>query len=69
MRAGFHLILASSVGARDGMGLELTNEAGERVAEVFQNDINGARTFNMFGKQPVPVDVIEWLLTEASTRL
>lgn len=67
-RAGFHLILASSVGERDGMGLELTNDAGECVAEVFQDDINDTRTFTVFGEQRLPI-AIEWLLAEARTRL
>jgi len=52
--AGYGLILASSVGERDGMALELTKVDGERVAEVFQDSVDGARTFTVFGEQQVP---------------
>jgi hypothetical protein len=65
----FHLVLASSVGARDGMALELTRADGERVAEVFEDSETDVRTFTVFGEQQVPVDVIEWFLSEARTRL
>jgi hypothetical protein len=69
MIAGFSLILASSVGERDGMALELTRVDGERIAEVFEDDETGARTFTVFGEQQVPIAAIEWLLSEARTRL
>ena len=55
MIAGYGLILASSVGERDGMALELTKVDGERVAEVFQDSVDGARTFTVFGEQQVPI--------------
>ena len=67
--AGFSLILASSVGERDGMGLELIRADGERVAEVFDDDDTGARTFTVFSEQQVPILAIEWLLSVAKTRL
>jgi hypothetical protein len=67
--AGYHLILASSVGKRDGMALELTRESGERVAEVFEDDETKERTFTAFCEEPVPLAAIEWLLTEARIRL
>jgi hypothetical protein len=69
MISGYRLILASSVGERDGMTLELTRDDGTRVAEVFEDDETGARTFTVFDEQHVPVDVIEWLLEEARRRL
>jgi hypothetical protein len=56
-------------GERNGMALELTREHGERVAGVFEGDETGARTFTVFGEQRVPVAAIEWLLSEARTRL
>jgi hypothetical protein len=52
--AGYHLVLASSVGDRDGMALELTRDDGERVAEVFEDDESGTRTFTVYGEQQVP---------------
>ena len=69
MIAGYGLILASSVGERDGMALELTALDGERVAEVFEDGETGARTFTVFGEQRVPIAAIEWLLNEARDRL
>lgn len=69
MSAKYHLILASSVGERDGMALELTADDGERVAEVFEDDATGARTFTVFGERRVPLEAIEWLLSEARTQL
>lgn len=69
MIAGYRLILASSVGKRDGMAFELTKEDGERIAEVFEDDETKERTFTAFGEKPVPLEAIEWLLAEARTRL
>jgi hypothetical protein len=68
MIAGYRLLLASSVGERDGMAIELTRDDGTRVAEVFEDDQTGRRTMNVF-EQNVPLDAIEWLLTEAKARL
>lgn len=68
MIAGYRLVLASSVGERDGMGLELTRDDGVRIAEVFEDDETGLRTVNLF-QQDVPVAAIEWLLAEARARL
>lgn len=55
MIAGYGLILASSVGERDGMAMERTKVDGEPVAEVFQYGETGARTFTVFGEQQVPI--------------
>ena len=50
--------IASSVGQRDGLALELIDARGERVAEVFRDDKrDGALTFNSFGEISVPLDV------------
>ena len=54
MIAGYGLILASSVGERDGMAMERTKVDGAPVAEVFQYGETGARTFTVFGEQQVP---------------
>jgi hypothetical protein len=68
MTAGYHLILASSVGVRDGMALELTREGGTRVAEVFEDDESRRRTLTVF-EENVPLEAIEWLIAEAKTQL
>jgi hypothetical protein len=68
MISGCRLILASSVGDRDGMALELTTDNGRRLAEVFQEDGSGRRTVTVF-EPDVPLEAIEWLLAEAASRL
>jgi hypothetical protein len=69
MNSDFHLLLSSSVGLRDGMSLELIGFDGERVAEVFEDDETGARSFTAFGERRVPPEVVEWFLSEARNRL
>jgi hypothetical protein len=66
---GYRLILASSADGRDGMALELTSEAGERLAEVFEDSDSRERTFAAFTEESVPVAAVQWLLSEASRRL
>jgi len=61
---GFHLVLASSVGIRDGMALELSRVDGPCVAEVFEDSDTLQRTVTLF-EPGVPLDAIEWLLEEA----
>lgn len=65
---GYKLVLASSVGERDGMGLELTRGDGTRVAEVFEDDETGLRTVTLF-EASVPLQAVEWLLAESRERL
>ena len=69
MIAGYRLIFASSVGERDGMAMELIRDDGERVAEIFQDDATGQRTFSVLADESVPIEAIEWLVTEARDRL
>jgi hypothetical protein len=68
MIAGYHLVLASAVGEREGIGLELTRVDGGCAAEVFEDGDTGSRVVNVFD-QNVPVEAIEWLLAEAKARL
>ncbi|WP_435749015.1 hypothetical protein [Microbacterium sp. PMB16] len=68
MKEDFHLILASSVGERDGMALELTRADGEIVAEVYEDDASKARTVTLF-ESGVPLEAIEWLLASARVKL
>lgn len=68
MIPGFRLLLASSVGERDGMAMELVRDDGTRVAEVFEDDDTGKRTVTVF-EGDAPLDAIEWLLLEARARL
>jgi hypothetical protein len=61
----FRLTLASWVGERDGMSLELTAKDDARLAEVFHDDQTGQLTVTVFGDRPVPIDAMEWLLARA----
>lgn len=65
MSAGFQLTLASWVGERDGMSLELSTEDGTRLAEVFYDDDTREMTVSVFNEQRVPIETMEWLLLRA----
>jgi hypothetical protein len=65
MTAGFHLTLASWVGERDGMSLELSAQDGTRIAEVFHDDDTAEITVTVFAERRVPIEAMEWLLTRA----
>ncbi len=63
----FEAVVGSDVD-RDGMYLQLTNAAGEPVAEVFYSDVDGAMTFTTY--QPaLPLEAAEWLIAHARVRL
>lgn len=66
---GYKLLLVSAVGKRDGMALELAEESGEQVAEVFEDSATKARTVRFFVDRPVPLEVVEWFLAEAARGL
>ncbi len=66
---GYRLLLVSAVGERDGMALELSRETGEQIAEVFEDDESRARSVTFFTDEPVPLAVVEWLLSEAARQL
>ena len=68
MITGYRLIIASYVGERDGMAMELDHDDGRQVAEVFEDEETRQRTVNLFEKD-VPLEAIEWLLAEAAARL
>ncbi|SBN61862.1 hypothetical protein GA0004736_0759 [Curtobacterium sp. 9128] len=53
--AEYSFVLASVVGERDGMALELRDSSGDVVAEVFEADATGACTFSMQSGASVPV--------------
>ncbi|WP_253854008.1 hypothetical protein [Prauserella alba] len=50
------------------MTIELTRDDGRRVAEVFEDDKTGNRTVSVF-EQDVPLEAMEWLLSEVAARL
>jgi hypothetical protein len=56
------------MGERDGMAPKSTAD-GEPFAEVFEDYATDARTFTVFGELGVPLEAIEWLLSESKTQL
>ncbi len=56
---------------RDGMYLELSDGVIEHaaLAEVFYEDSNGQMTLATFDNARVPLEVVEWLISEARRRL
>lgn len=68
MLSGYRTLLASSVGTRDGMALELALADGTQIAEVFEDSTTGDRTVHLFVDR-VPAEAIEWMLAEARARL
>lgn len=66
---GYRLLLVSAVGERDCMALELSRDTGEQVAEVFEDEETRSRSVTFFTGDPVSLDVVEWLLSEAARQL
>jgi hypothetical protein len=60
--------LGSDVNPRDGMFLELRDAQDAMVAEVYFDDPTGDFTVTT-RPTGVPLEIIEWLLAEARTRL
>ena len=67
MSARFKFQVASDV-IRDGLGVELINESGEVVAEVFRCDRDHSVVVNTFSYE-VSLDALEQLLAAARSRL
>lgn len=65
---GFSTRLASSVGERDGIGLELTLDDGEVIAEVFERKATGERTVTLF-RPELPLETLLWFLKRVDTEL
>lgn len=49
---------------RDGMYLELADQDGRIVGEIFFSDIDGKMTITLFLPE-VPVEVVEWMIARA----
>lgn len=66
----FELTMGSDV-QRDGMFLELSDGVIEHapLAEVFYADTNGQMTLATFGNVSIPLEVVEWLISEGRRRL
>jgi hypothetical protein len=66
---GYRLIMASSVGERDGFAIELLTADGKTVAEVFEDHATKARTFRQLADTSIPIEAVEWLLETARSSL
>jgi hypothetical protein len=66
----FELTMGSDV-HRDGMFLELSDGVIENapLAEVFYADPDGQMTLATFDNASIPLEVVEWLISEARRRL
>ncbi|MDB0527593.1 hypothetical protein LBW56_12920 [Ralstonia solanacearum] len=64
---GFQLQIASDV-QRDGLGLELLNDSGKVVAEVFRSDANNSLEVSLFD-DGLPFVEVERLFRIARTEL
>lgn len=62
----YSFVLASYVGDRDGMAMELRNGAGDVVAEIFEDDESRRCTFSMPNGAVVPVSQVQKLLSRAA---
>ena len=59
--------VASDVG-REGLGIELLDQTGQVVAEVFRSDREGTAVVNTFSYD-LPLQAIEALIAQAKERL
>lgn len=62
-------VLASFVGSRDGMALELHHPDGHVLAEVFEDDRTKVRTVSFYTTDPVPLEDVEELIDRARRHL
>ena len=53
---------------RDGMYLEVREQDGLDIAEVFYADADGSMVLTTFGR-PVPLPLVEWMIGVAKERL
>lgn len=65
----YKLRLVSAVGDRDGMALELADDEGEQLAEIFRDDDRNTLTISIFSDEPVDLTAIEMLIAEAKIAL
>ena len=62
---------AATIGSdvqRDGMYLELADQDGHIVGEIFFSDVDGKMTV-ILCQPEVPLEVVEWMIATAKVRL
>jgi hypothetical protein len=69
VKNSYRLVLASDVLDRDGLRLELLDQSGARIAEIFRDDENGSRRMTVFVQGPIPIDVVEWFVANSKDLL
>ncbi|GAA3600919.1 hypothetical protein GCM10022223_15740 [Kineosporia mesophila] len=69
----YSVVMASDVGDRDGIGLELEDVAPAPgrglVMEVFRDDDSGMSTLRCFTSDPLPLELVERFLAQAQESL
>lgn len=63
----YEVIVGSDV-QRDGMYLEVSNQAKAVIAEVFYSDEHDTITFTGFVSD-IPLPLVEWMIGQAKARL
>ncbi len=70
MKEGYTLVLASDVYERDGLGLELYDQAGQMVAEIFRDDATQSTNFTVVAPAAsIPLSVLDWFVSRAKADL
>ena len=60
--------VGSDVSPRDGMMIELWDDAQTQIMEVYYDDPSGRFTVNTFGND-VDLELVDWLIAQARLRL
>lgn len=60
--------VGSDVNPRDGMMIELWDDAEVQVMEVYYDDPSGRFTVNTFGND-VDLEIVDWLIARARLKL
>jgi hypothetical protein len=69
IRDQYESIVASDIAGRDGLGVELHNPLGNRLAEIFRDDTKHTIEFSSNTGETIPFDVLEIFVERASDRL
>jgi hypothetical protein len=69
IRDQYETIVASDVAGRDGLGVELHNPLGNRLAEIFRDDTKHSIEFSSDAKATIPFDILEIFVERAGDRL
>ena len=68
MISKYRLQRVSDISSRDGLGVEMVDEMGHPVAEIFRSDSNSTLMLSTFGNE-ISLGDIEVLIIKAKTEL